>query len=379
MTEHAWWHDMVLYQIYPRSFQDSDGDGIGDLRGIVRRLDHLRWLGVNAIWLSPTFPSPDHDWGYDVADYRGVHPELGTPDDMDRLIAEARSRGISVLLDLVPNHTSEEHPWFADAVSSKTSRHRDWYVWAEPGPGGSPPNNWLDATGLSAWTRDRTSGQCYLHNFLPQQPDLNWWNPEVREEFDGILRWWYDRGIAGFRVDVAHGIVKDRALRDDPPAGPDGMPGDRRLGRSRVFSMNRPEVAEVHARWRRLSDSCTPPRVLVGETVTNRVERWAGYYGADGHGLSLSFDFPFLLSPFEAGPLGWVIDRSLRALPEGSSACWVASNHDNSRFPTRWAAGDERRARLGLLLLLTLPGVPTLYYGDELALPDAPIPAGRVR
>lgn len=379
MTEPAWWHDMVLYQIYPRSFQDSNGDGIGDLPGIVQRLDHLQWLGVTAIWLSPTFPSPNHDWGYDVADYRGVHPDLGTIDDLDRLIAEARDRGIAVLLDLVPNHTSDEHPWFRDALSSRTAAHRDWYVWADPGPDGGAPNNWLDTTGQSAWTLDGASGQYYLHNFLPTQPDLDWWNPAVRQEFDDILRWWYDRGIAGFRIDVAHGIVKDRQLRDDPPAAADSMPGEKRLNRARIHSMNRPEVVEVHERWRHLGDAYTPPRVLVGETVTHRVDHWARFYGDHGQALSLSFDFPFLLSPFDAGALGGVVDASLRALPPGCVPCWVASNHDNSRFPTRWAAGEERAARLGLLVLLTLPGVPTLYYGDELGQIDTTIPPDRVR
>jgi alpha-glucosidase len=379
VTDQPWWHDMVLYQIYPRSFQDSNGDGIGDLPGIVQRLDHLRRLGVDAIWLSPTFPSPNHDWGYDVADYRGIHPDLGTLADMDQLIVEARSREISVLLDLVPNHTSDEHPWFRDALSSRAALYRDWYVWADPRPDGSPPNNWLDVTGLSAWTLDTDTGQYYLHNFLPNQPDLNWWNPEVRDEFDGILRYWYDRGIAGFRIDVAHALIKDRLLRDDPLPPPGSQIGGRQIQRVRQYSMNRPEAAEIHQRWRRLSDAYDPPRVLVGETVTNDVEQWARFYGPEGQGLSLSFDFPFLFSRFEAGPLGRVIDESLLALPAGAAGCWFASNHDNSRFPTRWAEGDDRRARLGLLLLLTLPGVVTLYYGDELAMPDVPVPGDRVR
>jgi len=370
---------MVLYQIYPRSFQDSNGDGIGDLPGIVQRLDHLRWLGVDAIWLSPTFPSPNHDWGYDVADYRGVHPDLGTQEDMDRLIAEARSRDISILLDLVPNHTSDEHAWFRDALSSRSARYRDWYVWADPKPDGSAPNNWLDVTGQSAWTLDTPSGQYYLHNFLPHQPDLNWWNQEVRDEFDRILRFWYDRGVAGFRIDVAHAVIKDRLLRDDPEPAPRTVPAGRRIRRVRKYSMNRPEVGEVHEHWRALSDSYDPPRVLVGETITDQVDQWARWYGPEGLGLSLAFDFPFVFSSFEAGPLGRVIDESLRALPRGAAGCWVASNHDTSRFPTRWAEGDERRARMGLVLLISLPGVVTLYYGDELAMPDVPVPVDRVR
>ena len=204
-----WWRDGVLYQVYPRSFADSDGDGIGDLRGITAHLDHLEWLGVDGLWLNPTFPSPNADWGFDVSDYRGVHPELGTLEDLDELVARAGERGIRVLLDLVPNHTSDQHPWFRE--------RRDFYVWRE-GRNGGPPNNWKSNFGGPAWTRDEASGQWYLHNFTPEQPDLDWWNEDVRAEFDDILRFWMDRGIAGFRIDVAHGIVKDRELRDNPPA-----------------------------------------------------------------------------------------------------------------------------------------------------------------
>ena len=376
---HPWWHDLVLYQIYPRSFQDSNGDGIGDLHGIASRLDHLQWLGVNGIWLSPTMPSPNHDWGYDVTDYRGVHPDLGTQEDLDRLLAEARARGIAVLLDLVPNHTSDEHPWFQEAGASRSSRRRDWYVWGDPKPDGGPPNNWIDATGGSAWTQDERSGQYYLHNFLPEQPDLNWWNAEVRDEFDRILRHWFDRGVAGFRVDVANAIVKDRLLRDEPPAGATSAPGEQRAGLRHVYSRNRPEVHEVHARWRRLCDSYEPARVLVGETVVTEIGTWASFYGRRNDGLHLVFDFPLLLSPFRLEEIARVVEGSLQSLPNGGWADWVASNHDNSRFPTRWADGDEQRARLILLLLLTLRGSPTLYYGDEIALQDVPIPPSEAK
>ena len=218
-----WWHDAVCYQIYPRSFADSNGDGIGDLPGVTAHLDHLAWLGIDAFWISPTFPSPNADWGYDVADYFGVHPDLGTADDLEHLVAEAAHRGIKVLLDLVPNHTSIEHPWFVDARSSREAAHRDWYVWADPAPDGGPPNNWTSSFTGPAWALDPTPApgepaQMFLHNFLPSQPDLNWWNDDVRGAFDKILRYWFDRGVAGFRIDVAHMIVKDRELRDNPPA-----------------------------------------------------------------------------------------------------------------------------------------------------------------
>src|SRR5450631_1220727 len=226
-TEPRWWHGATLYQVYVRSWQDTNDDGYGDLNGVTSHLDYLSWLGVDGIWLSPTMLSPDDDWGYDVSDYLGVHPDLGTLADLDRLIAEAGQRGLRVLLDLVPNHTSSAHPWFVEAVSDPASPHREFYVWADPATGGGPPNNWLAATGASAWTLDEASGQYYLHNFLPSQPDLNWWNPAVHEAFQEILRFWFDRGVAGFRIDVAHGLYKDALLRDGPPGRGGGLIGGR--------------------------------------------------------------------------------------------------------------------------------------------------------
>src|SRR5213083_2978073 len=212
----VWWADGVLYQIYPRSFADATGDGVGDLAGMRERLDHLEWLGVDAVWPNPTTPSPNADWGYDVSDYYGVDPAFGDLGDLDGLVADAAARGIHVVLDLVPNHTSDRHPWFEDARSSRSSPYRDWYVWADGRADGLPPNNWQSVFGGPAWTREDGSGQYYLHNFLAAQPDLNWWNEEVREEFDRVLRFWFDRGIAGFRIDVAHALIKDRLLRDNP-------------------------------------------------------------------------------------------------------------------------------------------------------------------
>src|SRR6187200_1815525 len=211
-----WWRHGVLYQVYPRSFQDSDGDGVGDLRGVIQRLDHLARLGIDGIWLNPISPSPNRDWGYDVSDYLDVASEYGGTDALRELVAAASDRDIRVLLDLVPNHTSDQHPWFVDARSGRQAEHRDWYVWADPADDGGPPNNWRSSFGGPAWTLDEASGQYYLHNFLPHQPDLNWWNEDVRLAFDDILRGWFDRGVAGFRIDVAHAIVKDRLLRDDP-------------------------------------------------------------------------------------------------------------------------------------------------------------------
>ena len=356
----AWWRNGVLYQIYPRSFADANGDGVGDLRGIVSRLDHLEWLGVDGIWLNPTMPSPNHDWGYDVSDYAGVHPELGTLEDMDALVEEAGKRGIRVLLDLVPNHTSDQHPWFQDALAG--GEHRDFYVWTDR------PNNWLSNFGGSAWTRDERSGQYYLNNFLPTQPDLNWWNEEVRVAFDDVLRFWYERGVAGFRIDVCHAIVKDRELRDDPAATPDDHPQVRARGTRQVFSMNRPEVHDVLKRWRRVSE---PDRILVGETYVLDLDQLIPYYGSGEDQLHMAFNFLFVHAELDAAELRTIVEAIEEKLPAGAWPVWTGSNHDAGRLASRWAGGDEAKARAALLMLLTLRGTPFLYYGDELALPDA--------
>ena len=373
----VWWRDGVLYQVYPRSFRDSDGDGIGDLPGIVERLDHLEWLGIDGLWLNPTFPSPNADWGFDVSDYRGVHPDFGTLDDLDRLIEEAGRRGIRVLLDLVPNHTSDEHAWFVESRSGRDSAKRDWYVWADPAPDGGPPNNWLSAFGGPAWKLDEASGQYYLHNFASGQPDLNWWSQEVREEFEDILRWWFHRGIAGFRIDVAHGIVKDRLLRDNPPAEPHDSEDERTIGQRRAYSFNRPEVHDVFRSWRAIADAEKDPAVLIGETWALDMERLAQFYGKDDE-LHLAFNFFFVQAPFAARELADVVAETERLVPPESWPVWTLSNHDLERFPTRWAAGDEAKARVALMLLLTLRGTPVLYYGDELAMPDTPVPPERL-
>jgi alpha-glucosidase len=356
----AWWRDAVVYQIYPRSFADSDGDGIGDLRGIAARLDHLRWLGVDALWLNPIMPSPNADWGYDISDYCAVHPELGTLADFDALLAAAHARGLRVLLDLVPNHTSDQHPWFRE--------HRDWYVWADPRPDGGPPNNWLSLFGGPAWTLDPASGRYYLHSFLPSQPDLNWWNEEVRDAFDAILRFWLDRGVDGFRIDVAAGMIKDCRLRDNPLAAPDDHDVIRALGQRQLFNMDRPEVHDVLRRWRALADGYAHAPLLLGEAYVLDVERLAAYYG----GLHLAFNFLLLHADLHADALRRVIAES-EPLPWPA---WTGSNHDAGRLTTRWAHGDEALARCALMLLLYLRGTPVLYYGDELALPAVEIPPG---
>ena len=373
-----WWRDAVVYQVYVRSFADSNADGIGDLRGVVGKLDHLAWLGVDAIWLSPIHPSPNDDWGYDVADYYGVHAELGTPDDVDELITEAGRRGIRVVLDLVPNHTSDRHAWFVDAQSARAGAHRDWYVWADGRGDGVPPNNWVSSFGGPAWTYDEASAQWYLHHFLASQPDLNWWNPAVRDGFDAILRHWFDRGVAGFRIDVCHMIVKDRELRDNPPATDDDPAFLRLLGQRLTFDSGLPELHEVLRRWRRIADEHTPPRMLLGETYVFDLDELASYYGA-GDELSLAFNMPFLFSAFDAEALRAVIADTAARLRADHWPVWTMSNHDVSRFATRWCGGDVRKVRCALVLLLGLRGTPVLYYGDEIGMEDTPVPFEELR
>jgi len=373
-----WWRHGVLYQVYPRSFQDSDGDGVGDLRGVIDRLDHLEWLGVDGLWLNPTFPSPNADWGYDVADFKGVHPDLGTLADLDELIARAEERGIRVLLDLVPNHTSDEHPWFVDSRSSREAAHRHWYVWRDGRADGEPPNNWRSAFGGSAWTRDDRTGQWYLHNFAPKQPDLDWWQPEVRDAFDGIMTWWYDRGIAGFRIDVAHGIIKDRELRDNPAATAEDAENWRRVGQRPEFSMNREEVHDVIARWREVAEARDDKPILVGETWVLDLDRLASFYGQGGDELHLAFNFVFLLATFDAGTLAPIVARTDELLQGEAWPVWTISNHDLTRAPTRWARDDEDAARAALVMLLTLRGTPVLYYGDEIGMRETDVPHHRV-
>jgi alpha-glucosidase len=351
-----WWRDAVLYQVYLRSFADGNGDGHGDLVGLRSKLEYLEWLGVDAVWLTPVHPSPNHDWGYDVSDYYDVHPDYGTLDDLDALVAEAERRGLKVLLDLVPNHTSDQHPWFAEL------QRPDWYVWADE------PNNWVSVFGGSAWTFDERVGKYFLHNFLPEQPDLDWWNAEVRAKFERILRFWFDRGIAGFRIDVAHALVKDAELRDNPLVG---GAADRR--EERVYNMNRPEVHEIYRRWRAVAREYEPERLLLGETWVSDPQELVKYYGDDDE-LQLSMNFPFTQAELAADELRPILERWESILPAGAWPVWCGSNHDLVRFPTRWCGGDEAKIRCALLILLAVRGTPILYYGDELGMEQVDIP-----
>jgi len=357
----------VLYQIYPRSFADANGDGIGDLRGVIERLDHVAWLGADGIWLNPITVSPNADWGYDVVDFCAVDPELGTVDDLDALVAAARDRDLAVVLDLVPNHTSSEHPWFVASRSLRESPKRDWYVWADPASDGGPPNNWVSTFLGPAWELDEKTGQYYLHNFLVEQPDLNWWNAAVRAEFERILRFWLDRGVAGFRVDVAHMLVHDQELRDNPLATD---------GQTQRYNSNHDEVHVLYRRWREVAESYDPPRLLLGETFLPGVPEIVSYYGADDE-LHLAFDIPFTLSPFDAGALREVVEETEALMPPGSVPCYTLGNHDVNRFTTRWCGDDPEQVRVALLLFFCLRGALVLYYGDELGLPDTRIPSAR--
>ena len=369
-TEVPWWRREVIYQIYPRSFADSNGDGIGDLQGILDHLDHLEWLGVGGIWLCPITVSRNDDFGYDVADYCAVDPDYGDLDQLDTLIAEARRRGIAILLDLVPNHTSSRHPWFVDALQGRSADHRDWYVWADPASDGGPPNNWVSTFGGPAWAFDEASGQYYLHNFLPSQPDLNWWNPAVRSAFDDIVDFWEKRGISGFRIDVCNMIIKDAQLRDNPPAGPDDPFMYQAFGQQWRYNANRPEVHDVIRHWRTRADAAEPSTILLGETNVDTVDQLVPYYGNGSDELHMAFNFAFIWSPFEASILRSIVEDTENLLPRGAWPVWTGSNHDVSRLATRWADGDPSRIRAALVVLLTLRGTPVLYQGDEIGLVD---------
>ncbi|HJU14857.1 MAG TPA: alpha-amylase family glycosyl hydrolase [Stellaceae bacterium] len=374
MPDPAWWQSAVVYQIYPRSFQDSNADGVGDLRGILRRLDHLAELGVDAIWLSPIFPSPMADFGYDVSDYTGIDPLFGTLDDFDALLAAAHARGIKLLLDLVPNHTSDRHPWFEESRSSRDNPKRDWYIWRAPGPDGGPPNNWLSEFGGGGWEWDERTGEYYFHAFLSAQPDLNWRNPAVREAIYDVMRFWLGRGVDGFRVDVIWRLLKDPLFRDNP-ANPDyreGQPPQRRL--IPLYTADLPEVHDVIAEMRGVSDAFDE-RVLIGE-IYLPVDRLVAYYGRDLRGCHLPFNFNLLLTEWRAAKIAGLIDEYERVLPPGGWPNWVLSNHDRPRIASRVG---RAQARIAAMLLLTLRGTPTLYYGDEIAMVQVPIPPERVR
>ncbi|HEX6911393.1 MAG TPA: alpha-amylase family glycosyl hydrolase [Longimicrobium sp.] len=374
-AEPAWWQRGVVYQVYPRSFQDSNGDGVGDLRGIVQRLDYLQWLGVDAVWISPFYPSPMRDFGYDVTDHRAVDRVYGSLVDFDRMVAQAHARGIRVIVDYIPNHTSDGHPWFTASRAARHNHKRDWYIWRDPAPDGGPPNNWLSAFGGSAWTWDEPTGQYYLHTFLREQPDLNWRNPAVELEMMDVLRFWLERGADGVRVDAIQVVMKDAGLRDNPP-NPEYVEGvdDPYDALLRVHSADRPEVHALIARMRERVEGYGD-RVLIGE-IYNEVDRLMAYYGEGGRGVHFPYNFQLIKLPWDARTLDAAVRRYESLLPPGAWPNWVLGNHDRHRVASRVGAAQ---ARVAAMLLLTLRGTPTIYYGDEIGMHDVEIAPERVQ
>jgi alpha-glucosidase len=370
--QRKWWRDAVVYEVYVRSFADSDGNGVGDLEGIRSHLPHLARLGVDAVWLTPFYPSPMADHGYDVADYCDVEPLFGDLAGFDRLLQEAHGHGLRVLVDLVPNHTSSAHPWFVEALADPSSPARSRYLFRDGrGPGGSePPNNWQSVFGGAAWTRESPDGQWYLHMFDSGQPDLDWTNREVHEEFLRVLRFWLDRGVDGFRIDVAHSLYQHPTLADAPPAEVDGLFAD--VTETHIWDQD--EVLEVYEEWRRLLDSYPGDRMMVGEVFLFDVPRIARYVGDSR--LHQAFNFTVMRAPWGAAALRPVVEQALAHFSPGT---WVLSNHDLVRHVTRYGGGSlgRRRGLAVSALLFGLPGSPYLYQGEELGLDEAEVPADR--
>jgi len=348
---------------------DSNADGTGDIPGITQKLDYLEWLGVDAIWVSPIFPSPMVDFGYDVSNYVDVDPLFGTLADFDDLVQQAHSKHIKVILDFVPNHTSDQHPWFRESRQNRTNSKRDWYIWRDGGPHGEPPNNWLSVFGGSAWTFDSTSNQYFYHAYLKEQPDLNWRNPEVQHAMHANMRFWLDRGVDGFRIDALRQVMKHADLPDNPP-DPQWQPGqDPYRSLLLTYSADQPELMSVVHTFREVAEEY-PDRVLIGE-LWLPIQRLVAYYGVNGRGLHLPFNFHLILTPWQARAISALIDTYESALPPNAWPNWVLGNHDRSRVATRVGAAQ---ARVAAMLLLTLRGTPTLYNGDEIGMHDVPIP-----
>ena len=372
-AENLWWQKGIVYQIYPRSYQDSNGDGIGDLNGIRQRLDYIQSLSVDAIWLSPIFPSPMHDFGYDVADYCAINPMFGNMNDFDALLAEIHAGGMRLILDLVPNHTSDEHEWFLESRQSRDNLKRDWYIWRDPAPDGGPPNNWLSFFGGPAWTFDEHTGQYYLHQFVTQQPELNYRNPEVKTAMLDVMRFWLDRGVDGFRVDVIWLMLKDEEFRDEPENPDwDGVKPFDRI--QHIRTMNLPGVHDIIRDMRSVLDEYDE-RMMVGEIYLPNDELMK-YYGtrrADGSydECHLPFNFQLIQLPWKAQRVRKAVDDYDGDLPPGGWPNWVMGNHDQHRMASRVGS---HQARVANMLLLTLRGLPTNYYGEEIGMENVDIP-----
>lgn len=374
-TDRLWWKHGVLYQIYPRSFFDSNGDGIGDIPGITQKLDYIAALGVDGIWLSPINTSPMYDFGYDISDYRAIDPVFGADGDFQRLIEEAHARGIRIIMDLVVNHTSHLHPWFIESRASKDNPKRDWYIWRD-GINGEPPNNWMAAFGGRAWEWDSETGQYYLHSFLKEQPDVNWRNERLKKAIFGEIRYWLDRGVDGFRLDVVNQFVKDDRFRSNPfTIGPRPRPYDMQR---HLYDRNRPELHGILREFRALLDryhermsvgeiNAEPP----GDTVLA-----ASYLGSGDDELHLAFDFSLLFTKWSARRFFEVLKKWDGLIPAKGWPCYVLSNHDQPRAISRYASGNDtmKRAKVAAAMLLTLRGTPFIYYGEEIGMEN-----GRLR
>lgn len=362
-----WWRDGIIYQIYPRSFADSNNDGIGDLQGILGKLDYLQSLGIDAIWLSPIFPSPDVDFGYDVSNYRGIDPKFGTMADFEQLIKEAKQRRIHIILDLVLNHTSDQHPWFLESKKSKDNPYHNWYLWHDPNPNGEPPNNWQAIFGGSAWEYDSDLDQYYYHMFYKEQPDLNWRNPEVRQEMLGIFPFWLDKGVDGFRLDVFNAYFKDELLRDNPQKF-----GIRAFDRQEhIYDVSQPEMIPLLNDIRKILDQYDESYV-VGETFLANPEQTAKYCGEDK--LHAAFNFEFAENRWHPKRFLTSATKWYQALPKDAWPNNFLNNHDMTRAASRYSFGeDDRRAKVAAAMLLTVKGTPFLYYGEEIGMRDIPI------
>jgi alpha-glucosidase len=390
MTDCLWWRDGVIYQIYPLSFADSNGDGFGDLPGLLARLDYLNGapdsLGVDAIWLSPIYPSPLYDFGYDISDYEDIDPRFGTLDDFDRLVAEAHKRGLRVVMDLVMNHTSHLHPWFVESRSSRDNPKRDWYLWRDPARGGGAPNNWQSVFGGGAWEWDAATGQYYYHMFVREQPDLNWRNPAVRERMFQMMRFWLDRGVDGLRLDVVNAYFKDAAFRDNPRRfGLKGLQAGKLGARgydwqAHLYDKDQPEMDGLLRDLRRLLDSY-PERMSVGELLYSNPALSASYCGDGTDKLHMAFNFDFTDQPWRPRAFQEEIAQWEAALHANAWPCHVLGNHDKPRSPSRFGAGphSDARTKVAAALLLTLRGTPFLYYGEEIGMEDTPIPRAEIK
>ena len=361
---HQWWQHAVFYELYPRSFADSNNDGLGDLNGITSKLDYLKQLGIDAIWITPCFPSPQVDFGYDISDYENIDPQYGTLQDFDRLATEAKKRDIRIILDFVINHSSDKHPWFIDSKSSRTSQHRDWYIWRDDKGKSQPPNNWISTFGHSAWKFDATTGQYYYHYFYAEQPDLNWRNPVVKDAMFDVTRWWYKRGVSGFRLDAVDTLFEDPQLRDNPV-----LPGKNVYGDPITEHKYNTKLPELHGTLRDLRKVADEHgAVLIGETYTKDINELKQYYGANHDELQLPMDFLFctvnrLSAPEFRKQIAWVESS-------GGWPTYVISNHDMTRSYVRYGDGKNNDAIAKLMagLYLTLRGTPIMYYGEELGM-----------